>query len=164
MAPAATAAIHRVDASLPLLAPVTLEEWVSVPFIVWRTAVGVFAILATAALALASMGLFSLISYGVTLRTREVGIRIALGATQASVMGLFLRGAIRLVLIGAAAGVAVSVVLVTMVRTRVPTLPSAAVGEFALPVVILAIAAIAAGLIPALRAAAVDPAMTLRSD
>jgi putative ABC transport system permease protein len=164
MAPAATAAIHQVDASLPLLAPVTLEEWVSVPFIVWRTAVGVFAILATAALALASMGLFSLISYGVTLRTREVGIRIALGATQASVMGLFLRGAIRLVFIGAAAGVVVSVGLVTMVRTRVPTLPQAAVGEFALPVMILAIAAIAAGLIPALRAAAVDPAMTLRSD
>jgi ABC-type lipoprotein release transport system permease subunit len=51
-----------------------------------------------------------------------------------------------------------------MVRTRVPTLPATAISEFAAPVVILAIAAIAAGLIPALRAASVDPAMTLRSE
>src|SRR5205085_4164919 len=56
---AATAAIQRVDPSIPLLAPVSLREWVDVPFVVWRTAVGVFGILATAALALASMGLFS---------------------------------------------------------------------------------------------------------
>jgi predicted permease len=164
LAPAATAAIQRVDASIPLLAPLTLQDWVEVPFVVWRTAVGVFGILATAALALASMGLFSLISYGVTLRTREVGIRIALGATQASVMGLFLRGALRLVAVGAVAGMAASAVLVTMVRTRVPTLPAAVVSEFAVPVVILGVAAIAAGLIPALRAASVDPATTLRSD
>lgn len=164
MAPAAIAAIQQVDASVPLLAPVTLREWVDVPFVVWRTAVGVFAILATAALALASMGLFSLISYGVTLRTREVGIRIALGATQGSVMGLFLGGAMRLVVLGTSVGVIASFILVTMVRTRVPTLPSAAISEFAAPVVILAIAAIAAGLIPALRAASVDPAMTLRSE
>jgi putative ABC transport system permease protein len=164
LAPAAAAAIQRVDATLPLLAPVTLREWVDVPFVVWRTAVGVFGILSTAALALASMGLFSLISYGVTLRTREVGIRIALGATQGSIMGIFLTGALRLIAYGTAAGVAVSLALIAMVRARVPTLPSAAFSEFAAPVVILAVFAVAAGLIPARRAAAVDPSLTLRED
>ena len=164
LASAVRAAIHEEDVSIPVLAPVTLKEYVGVPFVISRAAMTVLAILALAALALASMGLFSVISYGVALRTREVGIRMALGATRLAVIRMFLRGAGRLILYGSAFGVVAALALAALVRRQVPFLPAAAVTEFVAPLSILALFAVVAGLVPAGRAANVDPARTLREE
>jgi predicted permease len=163
-AAAASSAIRDEDAAIPHLTPVTLKEYVGVPFVISRAALSILAILAIAALALASMGLFSVISYGVSLRTREIGIRMALGATDSAVIGIFVRGAGRLIVIGSAVGILAAIALATLVRSQVPFLPSVDVMEFVLPMAILIVFAVAAGLVPARRASRVDPARTLRAE
>ena len=156
--------IREVDPDLVLLPPTTLREATGVPFAISRSALQVLSVLGLAALLLASMGLFSVMSYAVSLRTREMGIRSALGATGSAIVGLILGGAFRLVVAGTVAGAAAAALMVTALRSRIPLLPAANVAEFAVPALLLAVSAIIAGLIPARRAARVDPARTLRTD
>jgi ABC-type antimicrobial peptide transport system permease subunit len=156
--------IRDVDPDIVLLPPTTLREAAGVPFAISRSALKVLAILGIAALLLASMGLFSAISYGVSLRTREIGIRIALGATGSLIVGLVLRGALRLVAIGTVAGVTAAALMAMALRSRVPLLPPARAVEYAVPTLLLAVSAVIAGMIPARRASRVDPARTLRTD
>jgi predicted permease len=160
----ARSAIREVDPGIPLLDPLTLVEYTSVPFSVSRSALKILSVLGAAALALASMGLFSVVSYGVSLRTRELGIRLAVGATPSGILALILRGALRLTLAGAVVGTASAALLATVLRSQVPLLPRAAAPEYAAPALVLALCAVMAGLIPARRAAAVDPSRTLRAD
>jgi predicted permease len=156
--------IRDVDPGIVLLPPTTLREATGVPFAISRSAFKVLATLGGAALLLASMGLFSVVSYGVSLRTREMGIRAALGASRSGIVGLVLREAFRLVLAGTVTGGVAAAVLATALRSRVPLLPGARLLEYALPALLLAVSAMLAGMIPARRAARVDPARTLRTD
>jgi predicted permease len=161
---AVQAAVRRVDPSIFLHAPTTLEEFASVPFYLSRSSFVVLAVLSVAALLLASIGLFTVVSYGVTLRTQEIGVRMALGATRSAVTKLFLGGALRLVGIGAAFGLALAVMLVALLRGLIPLLPAAGPVAYAAPVMILGVLAVVAGIVPAHHAARVDPAITLRAD
>jgi predicted permease len=156
--------IREVDPNIVLLPPSTLKEATGVPFAISRSALEVLSVLGLAALLLASMGLFSVMSYAVSLRTREMGIRAALGASRSLIVALVLRGALRLVVAGTVAGVAAAMLMVMVLRSRVPLLPTARAVEFAVPALLLAVSAVIAGLIPAGRAARVDPARTLRTD
>jgi ABC-type antimicrobial peptide transport system permease subunit len=161
---AARAAVHAVDPAIPLLPVMTLQEHADVPFAISGSALKVTGVLGAAALLLASMGLFSVVSYGVSLRTREIGIRIAVGATRSRVIRLVLSGAFRLTVAGALVGIASAIAMVQVLRSRVAILPAATLMEFALPVLMLGACALVAGLLPARRAASVDPARTLRTD
>ena len=161
---AVRAAILSVDPNIMLLAPVTLAEYASVPFFPSRSAVIVLSILSSAALLLASMGLFSVIAYGVAVRTREVGIRMALGASRSRVVGLFMGASVRLIAVGTATGVASAAIFTLTLRSQVTQLPRPDLDEFLVPAIVLALAAIAAGLIPSFRAASIDPANTLREE
>jgi predicted permease len=156
-------AIRETDPSIALLPPVTLLQNASVPFSIARSSLKVLSVLGTAALILASMGLFSVLSYSVSLRTREIGIRLAVGATQRRVIRLVLGGAVRLTAFGLALGIPTAIGLAGLLRSRVPVLPSP-LTEFALPVFVLISSALLAGLIPARRAALVDPSRTLRTE
>jgi putative ABC transport system permease protein len=164
LVPAVRAAIASVDPAIPLLPPATLAEAGSVPFALTRSALTVLAVLGFAALLLASMGLFSVVSYGVSLRTRELGIRLALGATGAGIAGLVLRGALLLVLAGTAAGIAAAILLTMGLRSQMAFLPGARLSEFLVPALLLGATAVVAGLLPARRAARLDPARTLRTE
>jgi predicted permease len=157
-------AMLAVEPRMTLLAPVSMAEYASVPFFPSRSALIVLAVLGGAALVLASMGLFSVISYGVTLRTREIGIRSALGATSAQIAGMFLRASLGLLARGLGVGLIVAALFTTVLRSKLSRLPEAGVPEVVIPTLILALAAIAAALIPARRAASVDAATTLRSE
>ena len=156
--------VREESPEIVLLQPSTLEEAAGVPFAISGSAIKVLGVLGAAALLLASMGLFSVVSYGVSLRAREIGIRAALGASAAGIVTLVLRGALRLVLVGTVAGVAAALVMAMALRSRISFLPGAEVPEFAVPALLLGAAAIIAGLIPARRAARVDPARILRTD
>jgi len=156
--------IRDVDPEIVLLKPTTLTEATGVPFAISRSALEILSVLGLAALLLASMGLFSVVSYVVSLRTREMGIRAALGATGSVIVALVLRGALRLVLAGTVTGVGAAILMVMALRSRIPRLPAAQAAEFAVPALLLAVSAVIAGLIPARRAARVDPAQTLRTD
>jgi putative ABC transport system permease protein len=120
---------------------------------------GAFALLA---LLLASIGVFGVISYAVTQRRREIGIRMALGAQRGQVVGLMVgRGAV-LIAAGAAVGLLGSVVLSRYLRTLLFEISPLDPLTLAAAPVVLAIAGLLAAYLPARRAAAVDPLEALR--
>jgi predicted permease len=131
----------------------------------WRSIANISSTLATAlgalALVLASVGIYGVVAYAVGRRTREIGIRIALGANARSVVALILKRTMRPVVIGAtiglAAAVGVSQVLSSVLFGVSPVDPVALLGAL----LVVAGVAFAAGTLPARRAARVDPSRTL---
>ena len=120
-----------------------------------------FALLATL---LAGIGLYGVLSYSVTQRTREIGVRMALGADGARVRGMVMRQVGMMLLIGGAIGIAGALGLGRAARSLLFQLEGHDPGAMAVAVVLLAIVALAAGFIPARRAALVDPMLALRYD
>ena len=114
------------------------------------------------ALALAMVGLYGLISYSVSQRARELGIRIALGAQRRDVMRLVLGEGARLALIGIALGVAGALALTQLMRSLLFGVSAVDPITFAAVAVILALAAAAACYVPARRAVRADPMVSLR--
>jgi ABC-type antimicrobial peptide transport system permease subunit len=116
------------------------------------------------ALALAAVGVFSVAGFSVAQRTRELGLRTALGATRPRIMRLVLRDGVRLALIGvllgtigaAALGTVVASIFFAVSPFDLPTLAAAALG--------VVIVTLLAGWYPARRAAAIDPGVALRED
>jgi predicted permease len=147
------AVIERID-PLTTLVSASVEQ----P----RFGVTVLSAFAALALTLAAVGLYGVLSYGVSQRRKELGVRAALGADRSSLVGLVLREALSVTLVGAAVGLAASAALTRLIQSLLfgispldpPTYVSA-------PGVLLVIATIA-GLVPALRAARTDPAEVLR--
>jgi predicted permease len=116
------------------------------------------------ALLLAAVGLYGVTAYGVARRTSEIGIRMALGAERSGVVAMVLRGALLQTLLGLAIGIPVTFYGVTLVKSQLYELTTVSSGALAMAVGILLAAACAAGLIPARRAASVDPARALRAE
>jgi predicted permease len=131
------------------------------PTRIGATLLGAFGILA---LLLAAVGLYGVIAYSVSLRTREMGVRIALGAGRGDVLRLVLRQGVRLALLGVGAGALLAVlvgrVLAALLYGVSPLDPLA----YALAATILLLVAAAANLVPALGAARVDPMRALRAE
>ena len=116
------------------------------------------------ALLLAAIGLYGVTSYTVVRRTPEIGIRMALGAKRGSVIAMVMRGAVMQALVGLAIGVPVALLCVRFVKSQLYDITKVDAGLLAGAIVTLAVAACIAGMIPAQRAASVDPAQTLRSE
>jgi ABC-type antimicrobial peptide transport system permease subunit len=111
---------------------------------------------------LAAIGLYGVTAFTVVRRTQEIGIRMALGAQRISVIGMVMRGAMLQALIGLAIGVPIAIFCVRFVKSQLfditsvnPTVMAGAVG-------VLALAAAIAGIIPARRAASINPVKALR--
>jgi len=121
---------------------------------------GVFA---AVALALACVGIFGVVSFGVVQRTREFGVRMAVGAVPADIVRLVLRASSAPVLAGAVAGLVGAVVLATVFRKLLFGVASSDPLVLAGVVALLAAVAVVSALLPALRASRVDPAVALRS-
>jgi predicted permease len=120
--------------------------------------------LAAVAFVLAITGIYGVMAYSVAQRTREMGIRLALGATPGAVLRLVLRQAMRLVAAGVALGVAAALPLGRVLRTLLYGVSATDPGTFAALAVLLCGTAAAATLIAARRATSVDPAMALRAE
>ncbi|HEX7159555.1 MAG TPA: ABC transporter permease [Edaphobacter sp.] len=116
------------------------------------------------ALLLAAIGLYGVTAYTVVRRTSEIGIRMALGADRAGVIAMILRGAMIQAAIGLAIGVPVALLCVRFVKSQLYEISRVDVGVLAGAVVMLAAAACVAGLIPARRAASIDPVEALRTE
>ena len=116
------------------------------------------------ALLLAAVGLYGVTAYGVQRRTSEIGVRMALGAERSSVVAMVLRGAMLQTVIGLAIGVPVAFYGVALVKSQLYEIKSVNAGALALAIATLLAAACVAGLIPARRAASVDPARALREE
>jgi predicted permease len=156
-------AIHGLDPELPLVGLQPLSNIVSIS-LAERTfntlLLGAFAVLA---LVLAAVGIYGLIAYAVVQRTREIGIRLAIGATPANVLGLVVADGARLAAIGAAIGLVGAFAFTRVMRSVLfdiaPFDPIAIAGASA---VLLGVALLASWL-PARRAARIDPLTAIRS-
>jgi ABC-type antimicrobial peptide transport system permease subunit len=136
-------------------------EIMSLPIKLGAMALGGFALLA---LIMASTGLYGTVSYSVSQRTREVGIRLSLGASRSEVVRLLLGSGLRLVAIGAAAGLVLALLLARLLQSLLFGIKALDPLTFvAVPAVLLSVAILAAWL-PARRAGRVDPQVALRSE
>jgi ABC-type antimicrobial peptide transport system permease subunit len=116
------------------------------------------------ALLLATIGLYGVTSYTVAGRTSEIGIRMALGAKRGSVIAMIMRAATIQTVLGLAIGIPVALMCVRFVKAQLYEITNADVTVMAVAIVTLAVAACLAGLIPARRAASIDPAKALRME
>jgi len=118
-----------------------------------------FAVLATL---LAAIGLYGVLAYTVAQRTREIGLRVALGAGPARVRGMVLRQLARMTLVGGAIGLLAALYLAKAAESLLFELKGRDPATFAAAAVALTLVAFGAGYIPARRAARVDPMTALR--
>ena len=164
LAPAIGAAVRAIDPGAPRPAVTTLEEAMGVGLLPQRVAAMVTAVLGGVGLLLATVGLYGIIAWSASARTREIGIRVALGARRADVLRLIAGDGMRLTLIGLAAGLAIAAA-VTRLMTSLLFGVSALDGlTYATTALLLASVGLAASLVPALRATRVDPQRILRAE
>jgi putative ABC transport system permease protein len=155
-------AIWSVDKALPLLETATMEERMREAFAARRFDALLLAGFAGVALLLAAIGLFGLLSYVVAQKTREIGVRMAVGAEQRDVLMLVVRRALALAAVGVALGLPCGFATALLLRGFLyGTQPFDAVVFAAAPALLLLTAGVAA-LLPAWRASRVDPMSALR--
>ena len=116
------------------------------------------------ALLLATIGLYGVSAYAVARRSSEIGIRMALGAERKRVTAMILQGALMQAALGLAIGVPIAWLCVRFVESELYEVKGISVTVLLTSVLVLVIAASMAGLIPARRAASIDPARALRTD
>jgi putative ABC transport system permease protein len=163
LAPEIRKAIWSVDKDQPIMRVATMDALVADTAAERRFALVLFQTFGTVALLLSAIGIYGVLATSVAERTREIGVRSALGATRGSILALILRQGLSLTLIGAAIGVAGGLLasrgLVTLLFNTSRFDPLTYVGVVAL---LLSIALVACW-VPAWRAARVDPSVALRS-
>jgi ABC-type lipoprotein release transport system permease subunit len=116
------------------------------------------------ALLLAAIGLYGVTAYTVVRRTQEIGIRMALGADRSGVVAMILRGAMAQALVGLVIGIPVALLCVRFVKSQLYQVTKVDTGVLAAALAVLGVAAAVAGLIPARRAASIDPMEALRME
>jgi putative ABC transport system permease protein len=157
-------AIWSVDPQLPIADVRLMRDIVTLSLGSQRFNTVLLGGLAALALLLAAVGLYGVIAHIVSQQTREIGVRMALGASRSSVLGLFLRQALVLVAVGVVVGLAGALSVTRVLGTLLTGISTNDPWVFALgPAVMFAVAVLAA-LRPALRAAGVDPARALRAE
>ena len=155
--------VHEIEPRMPVFIH-TLEEAEGLQLLLFQGASGVVGFLGVIALVLAAIGLYGVLSYIVSRRTKEIGVRMALGADRRSVIGLILRRSFRLTIIGAAVGVVISALISRVLSVLLfgisPLDPLTFVGVCAF----LLCVAMLASYLPARRAARIDPMEALRDE
>jgi putative ABC transport system permease protein len=156
--------IRGIDQDQPLDRPITLQEVVGEESVQPRFNMALFSFFGFLGLALAAIGIYSMLSYTVARRTHEIGIRMALGAGAGDVLQLMLAMGGRLVVLGLGVGLAGSLLLSRFLRSEVFQVPSTDPIALAGVVLLLTVAAFAACFVPARRAAKLDPMSALRHE
>lgn len=161
---AVTDAIHQLDRGQPVLEISTMEDVVSESLSPQRLNMLLLAAFAGLALTLAAVGIYSVLSYGVRRRIREIGIRMALGAQVGDILKLIVFEGMRPTLIGLGIGVVGALVLGRVLSKLIYGVHSTDPTTFVAVSVLLATVALFASLIPAFRASKVEPMKSLREE
>ena len=157
-------ALHRVDPTLPVAEFRTMQQLVDRSVFARRFVAMLVAAFAAFGLILAALGIYAVISYSVTLRTQEISIRMALGATPRVLLASILSQTGRMVLAGALIGLFASFATARAMRGLLFGVGTADPATFTATLAVLAIVALLAGYLPARRATQVDPALALRDN
>jgi putative ABC transport system permease protein len=162
--PAVTRAVHDVDPSIQFRGKPSVEErsfagLVAPPFLTM-----VISGFAACALLIAAVGLYGIVAYGVAQRTREVGIRLALGAPERSVVALVVREGALSVLVGASVGVFGALASSRLLTALLFDTKASDVPTFVAVAVLLLLVAVASMYVPARRAAKTDPMLAMRAE
>jgi len=163
--------IHAVEPTLAFLENQTMEDEVGMTLFPVRASAWLVSSIGLVAMLLAAVGLYGVIAYSVARRTREIGIRMALGARAATVVGSVLRQGLVIAALGLVTGVAFAVIVLYLVSTLVPRAIDGLYGIrvsdpaswFSAAAILLAVSFVA-NLIPAWRAAKVHPSEALRTE
>jgi predicted permease len=158
----ARAKVRELDSNVSVYGMRTMEEQISNSLLVERLVASLSAVFGFLATLLAVIGLYGVMAYTVARRTREIGIRMALGAFQGDVIWMVMREVLVLVCVGLAAGLAGAFVLTKLVQTQLYGVTGHDPATVVLAALGLAVVASAAGYIPALRASRIDAMRALR--
>ncbi len=166
MLPTLQATIHQIDGGMAIYQPMTMEQKIhdAPSTYLHRSAAWLVGGFAGMALLLGVVGLYGVIAYGVSQRTREIGVRMALGAERGSVYRLVLREAGRLIALGVAIGIGASVGTAMLMRKVLFGVQAWDATTLAGVVIVLAACSLLASYMPARRAASVSPAEALRAE
>ena len=162
----AAAAIHSIDHDLAISHPMAMTERIndSSSAAFHRSSAWIVGGFAALALLLSVVGLYGVIAYSVSRRTREIGVRMALGAQRSSVYRLVLREAGKLAVFGIAVGLVAALAATTLLRSLLFRVHTWDVATLAFVAVVLGASALLASFIPARRAASVNPTVALRAE
>ncbi len=156
--------VRQVDSDQGVAEIVTMESLISESMAQPRLQTMLFGLFGVIALALASVGIYSVISYSVTQRMHEIGVRLALGAAPALVFRLVVSEALRLTTLGLAAGFVAALGLTRFLQNLLYEVEATDLTTFAAVGTLLLFVAAGASCLPALRATRVDPAVVLREE
>ena len=154
--------LKAVDRDVPTSSIRTLEDYMSDSIAPRRFILRVLTIFSVAALLLAAMGIYGLVSYAVTQRTAEIGIRLALGATRRNVFGLILSQGLKPVLAGVTLGLLGAFAMTRVIRSLLFAVTPTDAPTFLIVISLLIVVALVAGCLPALRATNLNPLIALR--
>jgi predicted permease len=162
LVPTLVKTVQSVDKDLPLMHVKTLDEYVGESIADTRFESVLLGIFGALAIVLTAVGVYGVVSYGVTRRTREVGIRLALGAERQAILGMILKNGLLLVLMGVVPGLLAAFLLLRVIAGLLYGVSPSDVSTFlSVPVVLIAIALVAS-YIPARRASKTEPMVALR--
>ena len=159
-------AIHAVQPGMPILALKTFEQHMESNFELWilRTGAALFSVFGTLALGLSAVGLYGVKAYSVARRTREIGIRMALGAQRSAVQQMILREGVAMLAAGLVLGLLLALAVGKLVSALLYEVSSTDPLAFTVAPVVLAAAGLLATWLPARRATRIDPMAALRSE
>jgi predicted permease len=164
LAPAVRNAIHEIDKTIPIYDVATMTEQIGAQTARNRFTSWLMGIFAAVALLLAMVGVYGVMSYSVTRRTQEIGVRMALGANRPQVLLLIVGQGLPLILAGIVAGLAVSFALTRLIATLLYGVTPTDAFTFTTVTALLVSIALFACWMPAVRASRVDPLVALRHE
>lgn len=157
-------AVKSVDANTPLMAVLTLQDWLNAATAYPRFSTFLFGVFGGVGMLLASAGVFSVVSYAVSQRTREFGLRMALGAQPRDVLRLVLASTARVLLMGLSAGILLSIFASRALENQMEGMGRADASLFVAVPSVLIVVTFAACFMPARSATLVAPIDALRND
>ena len=158
------AAVKGIDSKLIVDDLSTMTDQIDQNIMAERTIALLATVFGLVAALLAGIGLYGILAYSTAQRTREIGIRMALGARRGSVVGLILRETLVLAGIAVAATIPIAVMATWAVRSQLYQVSIADPAAYASAICVIAVVAVLAGIFPARRAAGIDPSRALRMD
>jgi ABC-type antimicrobial peptide transport system permease subunit len=161
---AITGEVHALDPSVAVYGIETMQDRLYDSLARQRFSSTMLGAFAAFALLLAGVGLYGVMSYLVTQSTRDIGVRVALGARPGDIIGLVVRQGMELLVLGVMAGLAGAAALTRVMASLLFGISTIDAATFAVVPALLAAVAFAATVIPAMRATRVDPIVTLREE